>query len=326
MGNAWKQLAWEEMFGARALALACRLDRQLEEVAAAASRPESRLAGRLRTELQEAASGAATAAHVVASVESIHNQLAYLPKPDMPTGVRVLLRELFGSRLDDDVVVAAVSTTRWPLGGRSASPERPITVIPRAEVRNPLMWPLVGLQGAAIAGWTDGESRVQDVVGPGLLFAMAEAMLSDSVSSDAAAPDSDAVGRSRTLWERGRDELAGSGEMLEVATHLATSLADGVLISARRVGHGGAPGGTPENTFGGDIYERLAAVRDVPADAAEILTAGWIHWYGHAAPKLLNTTDWSRRREIVDGVDDVLCRSLDVAAIHRFYATEGASA
>lgn len=323
MDNAWKQLAWDGAARARAIALACRLDRQLEEVVGVAARPESRLAGRLRTELQATAEEAATTEALFAAVEAIHEQLAYLPKPGMPTGVRVFLRELFGHRWDEDVVVAAVATVRWPLARVAASPERPITVIPRADIRNPLMWPLIALQGASLMGWTDAERQVGDVVGPGLLFAMAEAMLLGGVSGTVDAGGSGAERGGEGLWERGRDALVEAGALYDHAMGLAASLADGVLISARRVGRGAT---TSVGSSSGDIYERLAAVRDVPADAVEILTAGWIHWYGHAAPQLLKTADWSRRREIVDGVDDVLCRSLDVASIHRFYATEGASA
>lgn len=327
MANAWKQLEWDAVARARGVALACRLDRQLEEVTAVASRPESRLAHRLRTELQAAVETAATTDELFASVEAIHEQLAYLPKPAMPTGVRVFLRELFGGRWDDDVVVAAVSRPRWPAiqapadgrgdgsgsgfaSGFVPSPERPVTVIPRGEMRNPLTWPLIAVQGAGIVGWIDMEQRVREAAGPGVWFAMAEATLP--------AGDADSDGRARELWQRGRDELSAAGSLYDDALQLARSLADGILISARRVGN---------DAVGedGDIYDRLSAVRDVPAEAVEILSAGWIHWYGHAAPKLLAADDWARRRAIVDGIDDVLCRSLDVAAIHRFYATEGAS-
>lgn len=331
MENAWKQLEWDAAARARSIALACRLDRQLEEVAGVASRPESRLAHRLRAELQNAAATAATTAEVFAAVEAIHEQLAYLPKPAMPTGVRVFLRDLFGRRWDDNVVVAAVARPRWPLGQVLAkggenvptvggdgygvasdvvpSPERPVTVIPRAEMRNPLMWPLIAVQGAGIVGWSDAEQRVRDAAGPGVWFALAEALV--------AAGDAAAESRARELWQRGCDELSAAGSLYEDALQLARSLVDGILISARRVG--------AEDAGGADIYDRLAAVRDVPAEAVEILSAGWVHWYGHAVPKLLAANDWSDRRAIVDGIDDVLCRSLDVAAIHRFYATEGAS-
>lgn len=333
MENAWKQLEWDAVALARAIALACRLDRQLEEVAAVASRAESRLAGRLRTELQEAAATVKRTAQLFATIEVIHGQLAYLPRPGMPMGVRVFLRELFGERWDEDIVVAPVSTARWPLhhdsGGEAVwppSPERPVAVIPQAELRNPLMWPLIAMQGARIVGWTEVEHRVGQLAGPGVWFAMAEAML------PAAASNSD--GGARTLWQRGWDELSRAGSLYDDARELARALADGILISARRVGFsevrgpadiGGESARVNGTRDGADIYQRLAAVRDVPADAIEILSAGWIHWYTNAAPKLLETVDWPRRREIVDGVDDVLCRSLDVAAIHRFFASEGAS-
>lgn len=317
MENAWRQLEWNAAARARAVALACRLDRQLEQVAAVASRPESRLANRLRTELQVAVEGAPSTDGLFATVEAIHEQVTYLPKLGMPTGVRVFLRSLFGASWDDDVVVAALPAARWPrthatesdVAGASPRPKRPVAVIPQAETGNPLMWPLVALQGASIVGWSDdGEERVRELAGPGVFFAMAESMMPDAVSAG------DATARLR--WQRGRDELVGAGVMYEDAMELARHLADGILISARRVG---------SDDIGSDIYAQLVAVRDVPADAREILSAGWIHWYGHAVPRLLDATDWAQRREIVDGVDDVLCRSLDVAAIHRFYATEGAS-
>lgn len=346
MKHAWKQLQWEAAVRARAIALACRLDRQLEEAAAVASGPESRLAARLRAELQAAATGGARTEHIFQAVDAVHRKLAFLPKPSLPTGVRVFLRELFGRRWDDDVVVSVVSIPRWPIVvtvegdvvctatsafGRmdaadnssfAPSPEFPVSVIPRAELRNPLMWPLIALQGANIAGWSEPAERVRHLAGPGVWFAIAEALVSGSIDSDGA-PDAglnDGLQAAATLWERGRRDIGADDAIDAGILELAESLADGVLISARRVGASSDAQAPAEN-----IYSRLAAVRDVPAEAMEILSAGWIHWYGHAAPRLLEADDWQKQREIVDGLDDVLCRSLDVAAIHRFYATEGAS-
>lgn len=335
MEKTWQQLEWHAVARARALAFACRLDRQLEEVSAVAERPESRLAARLRTELQAAVERAMDEGHppgadaLFAAAEAVHEQLAYLPKPAMPAGVRVFLRGLFDRRWDENVVVAAVSRPRWPLaraGRGGTDPDRPVTVLPRADMRNPLMWPLIALQGADIVGWTDAEERVRQALGPGVRFAVAEAMLSDGERSAAA----------RELWQRGCEELSAAGPLYDDALELARSLADGILISARRVGARGGDNLQASSVLGGagvggasggtaDIYRQLEAVRDVPAEAVEILSAGWIHWYGHAAPRLLAADDWAQKREIVDGVDDVLCRSLDVAAIHRFYTTEGAS-
>lgn len=332
MEHAWKQLEWSAVERARAVGFACRLDRQLEAVAAVADRPESRLAQRLRAELQEAVTGgpggpSPDTAALFAAVEAIHEQLAYLPKLTLPAGVRVFLRALFDQEWNENVVVAAVSKPRWPVGPEAAagSPDRPVTVMPRADMRNPLMWPLIAVQGASVAGWSDAEERVRRAAGPGVWFALAEALLPAGAGSSAEA-------EAQALWQRGRDELLAAGRLYDDALELAAALADGILISAKRVGAkglDGQPAGGPDGEASGEraeVYRKLSAVRDVPAQAVEILSAGWIHWYGHAAPKLLAAGDWQRMREIVDGVDDVLCRSLDVAAIHRFYATEGASA
>lgn len=375
--QAWLQLRWDEAVRARALALACRLDRQLEETSAVAKRPESRLAARLRAELQSAVAEGVETEGLFATVAAVHRQMAWLPKPKLPIGIRVFLRELFGGGWDEDLVVAALADARWPLavrwegqrpsieatgllgreredvgataGGEPKADEAdvrpslsggaalPVAVIPQAEMRDPLMWPLVALQGALIGGWSDAAERIRERVGPGLWFALAEALLAGAQAEDQ---------QLAALWNRGRDELVADQTLREDVKELVEALADGVLISAKRVGRqaerrplqagDGVSRGVPERgqtrsersgdvANEPDIYEELAAVCDVPAEAVEILTAGWLNWYGNVAPALLAADDWERRRAIVDGVDDVLCRSLDVAAIHRFYATEGAS-
>lgn len=349
MSNMGKQIEWEFVERARALALACRLDRQLHEAVETASRPEARLAGHLRQQLQRAVAARASTATLFAVVASVHEQLAFLPKPELPTGLRVFLREVFGPRWDAEVVVAPVATMHWPRaggepdadegGGRSSSAadahavEQPVTVIPRAELYNPLMWPLIGLQAAVYDGWEDAEQRVVERIGPGLTLAKAEALL--PVDTEAA----------QRLWERGRSAMSNSGDYGDAA-ELALSLADGVLISAHRRG---------VTTEGAGIYGRLAAAHDEPASAVDILHAGWLHWYDHALEQLLaldagmatagvaTHTDgvpevgadakehvavdsWVAMCGLVNGIDDLLCRSLDVAAVHRFYATEGATA
>src|SRR5690606_1868993 len=104
-------------------------------------------------------------------------QLAYLPKLTLPAGVRVFLRALFDQEWNENVVVAAVSKPRWPVGPEAAagSPDRPVTVMPRADMRNPLMWPLIAVQGASVAGWSDAEERVRRAAGPGVRVAPARA-------------------------------------------------------------------------------------------------------------------------------------------------------
>lgn len=312
---------WESVRRARAVAFACRTVRQLDVVTAGAAKPESRLAADWRETLFAAVAADGGTDELLAVVEAIHARLAYLPQPTLPTGMRVFLREMFGQQWDEQVVVAAVADARWPGAGEAPVAHvddggaAPITVIPRAELYNPLMWPLVALQGAAIVGWDEAEERVADLAGPGLFFARAEAR------SSADADDA------RALWKRGRDELAADEGAYDAARELAASLADGVMISARRRG---------EKLPDGGVYGELAAVRDEPARAADILSAGWLHWYSHDAPQLLaldaalrddaapHHETWAHMRVLVNGLDDVLCRSLDVAAVHRFYATEGA--
>ncbi|MFO7265730.1 MAG: hypothetical protein C0P62_006005 [Bacillota bacterium] len=366
MEQAWRQLRWDEAVRARALAIACRVDRQLEETAAIAKKPESRLAARLREELQRAAREGGSVEVLFRTAAAVHQQLAWLPKPKLPIGIRVFLRELFGGEWNEDLVVAALADPAWPLtvrvegreprvelsgslgrglAGRAAggspggsagdesdsagglSGALPVAVIPQAEMRDPMMWPLVALQGAVIAGFGDAVQWVRARVGPGLWFALSEA----AAATGGPRPELEA------LWRRGLDELAAETALLDSVAELVEALADGILISAKRVGlrakqradgGGQKTEGLPARGEAGDrrdIYEELEAVRDVPAEASEILTAGWIHWYGQAAPALLATDEWERRRAIVDEIDDILCRSLDVAAIHRFYATEGAS-
>src|SRR5690606_30141881 len=157
--HAWKQLEWSAVERARAVGFACRLDRQLEAVAAAADRPETRLAQRLRAELQAAVTGGpggpspGTAA-LVSAVGEVHEPAASLPELTLAARVRELLRALFDQEWNENVVVAAVSKPRWPVGPEAAagSPDRPVTVMPRADMRNPLMWPLIAVQGASVAG------------------------------------------------------------------------------------------------------------------------------------------------------------------------------
>lgn len=345
-----KQIQWKFIERARALALACRLDRQLHEAAQTASRPEARLAGHLRHQLQRAGAESRSTDALFNLVATVHGQLAFLPKPKLPTGLRVFLREVFGSRWDAEVVVAPVSTVHWPRTGRlpegeamaevQLSPptgrdvvQQPITVIPRAELYNPLMWPLIGLQAAVYDGWEDAEQRVAERTGAGLMLAKAEALLPLD------------GGAAQRLWERGRSTMRDSGDYVDAA-ELALSLADGVLISAHRRG---------VTTEGAGIYGRLAAAHDEPASAVDILHAGWLHWYDHALEQLLALDEgmatagvasqteealgvdadlsehgavdsWITMCRLVNGIDDLLCRSLDVAAVHRFYATEGATA
>ena len=159
MKNTDKQIAWDSVERARALALACRLDRQLHEAAEVASRPEARLAGHLRHQLQRAVAARTPTAALFSLLASVHEQLAFLPKPELPTGLRVFFREVFGSRWDDEVVVAPVADMHWPRTGADGHAlavtagdvmPQPITVIPRAELYNPLMWPLIGLQAGGL--------------------------------------------------------------------------------------------------------------------------------------------------------------------------------
>src|SRR5690606_41600576 len=105
---------------------------------------------------------------------------------------------------------AAVSKLRWPVGPEAAagSPDRPVTVMPRADMRNPLMWPLIAVQGASVAGWSDAEERVRRAAGPGVRFALGEALLPAGAGNGAEA-------EAQGLWERGRDEHLAAGRLYE---------------------------------------------------------------------------------------------------------------
>ncbi len=308
----WKPVAWDEARRARAIGLACRLDRQLQEAAAAATRAEARLAAALRAEVRAAVFAGQGPEDLFDTLAVLHEQLAYLPRVPLPAGIAGLLKDLLGPAWDGDVVVAGVPQLRWP--SLETAPSRPVAVIPLAEAKNPLMWPLVALQGAAVGGYEGRAGALAEALGAALTFARAEALF----AADAAA--------ARALWQRGeerlpRPEAGGSGTPWQ----LVSMLADGVLISGYRRGTEADPGAP--------IYQQLAVVKDEPAQPAEILTAGWIYWYTRAAAELLALASgagqdagdpWGRMRALVDGLDDLLCRSLDVAAIHRFYAAEGA--
>ncbi|MBO8141346.1 MAG: hypothetical protein H0Z37_04080 [Firmicutes bacterium] len=305
--SRWNAIPWETVCRARGLGLACRLDRYLEEVAAVAPRAEAALAGRLRSELRDAVAGLAAPDELLAAVGAVHRELAYLPRAPLPAGVYGLLRDVLGQARDRDVVVAGVPEPVWPKAHQR--PRRPVAVMPLAEGRNPLMWPLVALQAAALAGVHQPESYVEGAVGGGLWLALAEAALGSGTEA-------------RELWERGRGLLApGDGEP-DRPWQLARALAEGVLISGHRRG--------ARNSGGEGIYSRLGQVQDDPAHPGEILGAGWIHWYARVAPELVELAEisgadgaWRRMRSLVDRVDDLLCRSLDVAAIHRFFAAGG---
>lgn len=361
MGEHGMKVEWGSVERGRALALACRLDRRLHDAGETASRPEHLLAERLRQQLRRVVTAGPTTAQLFHVVATVHEQLAFLPKPDLPTGLRVFLREVFGEGWDEEVVVAAGTDCRWLGAGGDVHGEtggaigngtggsgetlsggvlsgdgaQPVAVIPGAEVHNPLMWPLAGLQVGGFDGWEDAIEKVQAQIGTGLSFARAEALVA-----------TDAEG-ARKLWEQGMAELAGGGggEGAVGVAELSSALADGVLISAHRRGSVEKAGG---------VYGRLAQAHDEPAQAADILQAGWRHWYAHGLPQLLELEQalvggsgevrtgenrgatavgagpafvavdaWVEMGRLVNGIDDLLCRSLDVAAVHRFYATGG---
>lgn len=316
---------WAEVERGRIFALACRLDRSLQEAAATASRPEAGLADVLRGELGRAVGAGAAGQSLLDAVATIHSQLDYLPKPAPPKGMRVFFREVLGPHWDERIVIAPTAVAAWRKsqstvpqlqGGRA---DYTVGVIPQAELHNPLMWSLVGLQAT---GGIDGDRAMDTLsrrVGPALLFARAEAL----AASDAEAAE--------TLWRQGQAAVA-SGEYPE-AHSLAKSLADGVLVSAHRRGKSTEADGSrseaddvsPERKA---VYSRLAAAHDEPAGAADILLAGWLHWYGSGLERVLTLANapedgWTDMCRFVNGVDDLLCRSLDVAAVHRFYASGG---
>ncbi|MFS8543265.1 MAG: hypothetical protein LOD91_05425 [Limnochordales bacterium] len=316
----WKPAPWETVRRARVLGLAGRLDRQLQEAAGAAARTEARLAAALRAEVQAAVAAAADSAALFARLVDVHSQLAYLPRLPLPAGIAGLMRDLLGPDWDDHVVVAGVPALPWP--PLEAASSRPVAVIPLAEARDPLMWPLVAVQGAAVAGQPERVAGLQQNLGPALAFARAAALcFADE-------------GAARAAWEAGAQGLAQlPADKASTIRQLAATLADGVLISGCR------RGGRPDP--GAPIYDQLAVVRDEPAEPAEILLAGWVHWASRTAAELVELAEqvrghdgghgpdggqdpWWRLRGLVDGLDDLLCRSLDVAAIHRFYAAEGA--
>ncbi|HEY8497565.1 MAG TPA: hypothetical protein VIK98_11120 [Limnochordales bacterium] len=310
----WKPVPWDTARRARLVGIACRLDRHLEEAAAAATRAEARLAAALRQEVRQAVSANPGTEELFAKLSALHEQLAYLPRLPLPAGIAGLLRDLLGPDWDGDVVVAGVPELPWPPLVRV--PVRPVAVIPLAEARNPLMWPLVALQGAAASGLSQRGEALDAALGAALAFARAEALF---VADEPAA---------RGWWRAGEQRLPRPGDGPGGNPwQLAAMLASGVLISGYR--RGGRI--DPE----APIYEQLAVVRDEPAQPADILTAGWIYWYNRTAAELVELAAglrsqgeaedrWTRMRALVDSLDDLLCRSLDVAAIHRFYAAEGA--
>lgn len=310
----WKPVPLDTARQARVLGLACRLDRQLQEAAAAASRAEARLATALRAEVQAAVGDASGVESLWDKLRDVHAQLAYLPRIPLPAGITGLLRDLLGPGWDADVVVAGVPELAWP--ELAVAPERPVAVIPLAEARNPLMWPLVAVQGATAGGESRRAAALDDVLGAALAFARAEAScLADQETA-------------RAWWATGERQLVQrAADRAGMLAQLATTLGAGILISGYRQGNrveADAP-----------IYRQLAVVRDEPAQPADILTAGWMHWYTRTAGEVVELAArsagqdeagnaWWRMRALVDGLDDLLCRSLDVAAIHRFYAAEGA--
>lgn len=330
-----EEVPWSGVLRARALGWACRTDRRLQEAAEAGSRPEAALAGSLRTRLREAVAARASTEELFEVVDDVHGQLEYLPKPSLPVGLRVFIRELFGPERDDRLVIAPAARASWPAAAKAGAEAFPVAVIPQRDLTNPLMWPLVGLQAATFPGWEDAEKLLNRTLGPALSFARAAAMLPGETIE------------AKLLWKRGWSEMA-SGGAREAAKPLAEALADGVLISARRAvpaeSKGAAPSsakptaaggssveadGTAGSADKGPVYGQLAEVHDEPASAGDILHAGWLHWYGYAMEKLLAFQDdgdggFEAMNRLVNGVDDLLCRSLDVAAIHRFYASGGA--
>ena len=310
----WRGVPWETARRARALGLACRLDRQLEEAAAAASRAEARLAATLRAEVREAVARATAPEALYEQLCSLHAQLAYLPRVPLPAGIGGLLRDLLGPGWDGDVVVAGVPRLSWPR--LDEVPQRPVAVIPWAEARCPLLWPLVAVQGARAAGESERVGQLKDSLGAALAFARAEVLcFADE-------------GAAREAWEAGQRRLAAApADWLAIVRRLADTLAAGVLISGFRRDE--------RVEEGAPIYRQLSVVKDQPAQPEEILTAGWLHWYARVAAVLVQLTGpagnvtggddpWPRLRALVDSFDDLLCRSLEVAAIHRFYAAEGA--
>jgi len=312
--TTWKPVPWDTARRARAIGLACRLDRHLEEAAAAATRAEARLAGTLRQEVRQAVAASPGVEELFAKLAALHEQLAYMPRLPLPAGIAGLLRDLLGPAWDGDVVVAGVPELPWPSLERV--PVRPVALIPLAEARNPLMWPLVAVQGAVASGLLSRRDALDEALGAALAFARAEALF---VHDEPAA---------RGWWQAGERRLPRPQNGVDgTPWELAAMLASGILVSGYR--RGGQV--DPE----APIYQQLAVVRDEPAQAADILTAGWIYWYNRTAAQLVELADglraqdgagdrWSRMRALVDSLDDLLCRSLDVAAIHRFYAAEGA--
>lgn len=307
-----EEVPWTGVLLSGALGWACRTYRRLEEAAAVGSRPEAALAASLQDRLRRAVAGKASAEQLFEVLAEVHGQLDYLPKPPLPVGLRVFIRELFGTERDGRLVIAPTSRASWPQRAvDGADGSFPVAVIPQTDLSNPLMWPLIGLQAATFPGWEDGEKVLARTLGPALSFARAAAMLPGETDE------------AKMLWKRGWSEMA-SGGAREAAESLAEELADGALISARRRPSG--PGEVPE---AGSIYDKLAAAYDEPASVGDILHAGWLHWYGNAMEKLLAWREggpdgFEAMNRFVNGVDDLLCRSLDVAAIHRFYASGGA--
>src|SRR5690625_4512786 len=102
----WEGVRWEDVRRARAAALACRVDRRLQEASEAASRPEMGLADSLRRRLRRAATDGGPVERLLDVVAVIHEQLDYLPKPPLPAGLRVFFDELLGPERSGAVVIA----------------------------------------------------------------------------------------------------------------------------------------------------------------------------------------------------------------------------
>lgn len=94
-------------------------------------------------------------------------------------------------------------------------------------------------------------------------------------------------------------------------------------------GNGGQERRLPQAV--GRLYQQLRQVQDIPAGSAEILHAGWLfvtgpltrrvqdHWLKGGSSTSWSWSDVARQ---LAGVDAILLRSLDVAAVHRLYAQE----
>src|SRR5690625_1259400 len=188
-GMQWERIRWEDVLRARAFAFACRLDRRLQEASEAASRPEIGLAEALRSRLRRAVADGGSPERLFDIVARVHDELDYLPKPPLPTGLRGFFDELLATEQDVAVVLAPTVRAAWHAaaweGAATAGDTRragvdedsfyPVAVIPQAELYNPLMWPLVGRQAPGPVAKDDEIGPSFDEDAPAVLFARAEA-------------------------------------------------------------------------------------------------------------------------------------------------------